>query len=85
MNKSIMKNFYKIVTFLIILASITMISVSCGNDELKTENLDNIEVPPSISQKSNDEVKYINLNKSQIEELKIKTVKITKEHECIFS
>ncbi len=74
-RKTVCKNFF----FLIVLFSLTIFIASCGNDEVKTEDVQNIEVPPSISGKTDDAVKFINLSQAQIEELKIKTIEIKKE------
>jgi membrane fusion protein, heavy metal efflux system len=79
MNKLNKKIAFKNFSFFIVLLSFTVFIYSCGNDELKTEEINKVEVPPSISENTNNKVKYINLRQDQIDELKIKTIGIKKK------
>lgn len=79
MGKFERKIVYRDFLFLIVLMTLSVFILSCGSDDIKKEDMQNIEVPPSISGKTNNSVKYISLSQAQIDELKIKTIGIDKK------
>ncbi|MFZ1289625.1 MAG: efflux RND transporter periplasmic adaptor subunit [Melioribacteraceae bacterium] len=78
MNNQYEQNYFR---YFLGLAFILLLFIipSCGNDEIKIDKSDEIEAPPSITKSKKNLTKYIELNETQISELKIQTKKIKKE------
>ncbi|MCB0751866.1 MAG: hypothetical protein KDC52_10360, partial [Ignavibacteriae bacterium] len=79
MNTSERKLFLKNLIFMTAMFLLLLFFTACDKDEIKIEDASEIEVPPSISENNKIKTKYINMNKSQIDELKIETIAIKKE------
>ncbi|MCB0747285.1 MAG: efflux RND transporter periplasmic adaptor subunit [Ignavibacteriae bacterium] len=79
MNTSERKLFLKNLIFMTAMFLLLLFFTACDKDEIKIEDASEIEVPPSISENNKIKTKYISLNKSQIDELKIETIAIKKE------
>ncbi|MBK7105618.1 MAG: efflux RND transporter periplasmic adaptor subunit [Ignavibacteriae bacterium] len=78
MNK-LENNFLNSIKYFAVMIFLLIAIASCNNDEVKTENTNEVEAPPSISEKKSNKVKFIELDQAQISELKISTKLITKE------
>lgn len=78
MNK-LKNNFLNSIKYFAVMIFLLIAIASCNNEEEKTENTNEVEAPPSISEKKSNKVKFIELDQAQISELKISTKLITKE------
>lgn len=78
-----MKNIFKrsvlILLLFIINLFISSLLTSCGDDEIKSEDIDQLDLPPSITDDDKQLEKVVKLSDVQTKELKIKTVKVVKE------
>ncbi len=69
----------KNVSFIFIILFSVGFLAACGEEDIKTEDIENVELPPSISSKKKKVARYVNLTQIQIEELKIPVEVVTKE------
>lgn len=78
-NNNYFNLFFKNVSFLFIILFSVSFLASCDEEEIKTEEIENVELPPSISSKKQKTARYVNLTQIQIDELKIPVETVTEE------